>query len=67
MGGFSALLNIFNRLIPRPFPRMFHIDSSNKRKISYMKIFLRIAILVNFLKVHYSKFVYLVSCLITKR
>lgn len=24
-------LNIFNRLIPRPFPRMCYVDSSNKR------------------------------------
>lgn len=57
MGGFSALLNIFNRLIPRPFPTMFHIDSSNQRKISQMEIFLRTVILGNFLKVYYSKFI----------
>lgn len=65
MGGFSALLNIFNRLIPRSFPRTFHTDSSNKRKISYMEILLRIAILGN-LEV-YNQQIVLISCLITKR
>lgn len=43
MGGFSALLNIFNRFIPRPFPRMFYIDSSSQRKAE-MEIFLLVTL-----------------------
>lgn len=42
MGSFSALLNTFNRLIPRPYPKMFYIDSSNERtKITDGNIYLK--------------------------
>lgn len=58
MGGFSALLNIFNRLLHQGlFLERFHTHSSNKRKISYMEILLRIAILGNFLEVYYQEIV----------
>lgn len=48
MGGFSALLNIFNTPILRPFSRMFYIDAFNKRKKSQKEVSLRIVMSGNF-------------------